>query len=529
MIDFRKIYKHPKEWSLYKDMTVTAWRVAILACLGAMVFGYDTAWWSGVLGMPAFTSRFGVYNPATKKYVISAPLTSSGSGIPTAGRILGSIATPYIADWLGRRWTMLVMSILFIAAIIVEVTSKSFWQIVIGRFFNYIPMGMAGALVPVYQAECAPPSTRGALITIFTWFVDLGALIASCIVFSTHTWRGEGAYKYVMGIQMAFPLLIIAALPFIPETPRFLCMKGRREEAITVMKTLRRSDEQAIQEIDEIEASLERKVETGAWIDLVRGSNLRRTIISITIPSIEAWQGQSFMGNYLVVFLISLGATNQYMLSTLLQAVLLICVTLTFWMSDHIGRRPLLLFGSATMWITFFIVSAVSGHDTTGISDTRKQVAVGMLFIWAIAYASTYQPVGYLAPAETPTTKLRSKTAGVAYFCQQCGGLIVTFVAPYMQNAGYGNMGPYIGFFFGGISFLGLVFVYFCYPEVKGLSVEELDVLFDKRLPTREFGKVPRGTHAVAELIEGHPKEGSLSDAEKAVDDKAAGVTVSKV
>ncbi|KAF2001830.1 general substrate transporter [Amniculicola lignicola CBS 123094] len=489
MANSKAFFTHPREWSLYRDMTFAAWRVALLASIGAMVFGYDTAWWSGVLGMPAFTSRYGTYNAATKKYALSSALTSSGSGIPTAGRIIGSIATPYIADNIGRRWCMMVMAILFIASIIVEVTAKSYWQIVFGRFFNYIPMGIAGALVPVYQAECAPASTRGGLVTMFTWFVDFGALIASCIVFSTHSWTGEGAYKYVMGIQMLFPIMILVALPFIPESPRFLCMKGRREEALSVMKMLRKDEQTAENEITDIESSLEKHVDTGSWLDLVRGSNLRRTIISVTIPTVEAWQGQSFMGNYLVLFLMSLGATNQYLLSTMLQAVLLISVTLTFWMSDHLGRRPLLLFGSATMWITFFIVSGVSGHDTTNTSDQRKQVAVGMLFIWAIAYACTYQPVGYLAPAEIPTTKLRSKTAGVAYFFQQCGGLIVTFVAPYMQDPRYGNMGPYIGFFFGGISFLGLVFVFFCFPEAKGLSIEQLDELFETRLPTREFSK----------------------------------------
>jgi hypothetical protein len=78
MANTKTIFKHPREWSLYKDMTAAAWRVAILACLGAMVFGYDTAWWSGVLGMPAFTSRYGTYNPVTKKYALSSSLTSSG-------------------------------------------------------------------------------------------------------------------------------------------------------------------------------------------------------------------------------------------------------------------------------------------------------------------------------------------------------------------------------------------------------------------------------------------------------------------
>ena len=102
----------------------------------------------------------------------------------------------------------------------------------------------------------------------------------------------------VMCIQVVFPVLIILALPFIPETPRFLCMKGKHEEALKVMKMLRRDEKQAENEIMDIKATLERKVETGSWMDLVRGSNLRRTIISITIPSIEAWQGQSFMVSY---------------------------------------------------------------------------------------------------------------------------------------------------------------------------------------------------------------------------------------
>jgi hypothetical protein len=98
-----------------------------------------------------------------------------------------------------------------------------------------------------------------------------------------------------MGIQMLFPLLIIAALPFIPETPRYLCMKGKHDEALKIMKALRKDDETAEAEIADIQASLNRKVEAGSWLDLVRGSNLRRTIIAITIPMIEAWQGQSFM------------------------------------------------------------------------------------------------------------------------------------------------------------------------------------------------------------------------------------------
>jgi MFS family permease len=145
------------------------------------------------------------------------------------------------------------------------------------------------------------------------------------------------------------------------------------------------------------------------------------------------------MGNYLIVFLIALGQKNQYLLALLLQAVILIMVTFTFWAPDKLGRRPILLTGTIIMFITMFTVAGVSGHNATHISDIRKQVAVGMLFIWAITYACTWQTLAFIAPAEIPTQKLRSKTGGIAYFSQQCGGLVITFAAPYMQSASYGN------------------------------------------------------------------------------------------
>lgn len=113
-------------------------------------------------------------------------------------------------------------------------------------------MGIAGALVPVYQAVCAPAAVCGSLVTVYTWFCDAGALTASGIVFSTHAKSGPAAYKTVMGVQLIFPILLFAALPWIPETPLWLCMKGRRDEALSVLKTLRASDEIAEMEINDV-------------------------------------------------------------------------------------------------------------------------------------------------------------------------------------------------------------------------------------------------------------------------------------
>lgn len=385
-------------------------------------------------------------------------------------------------------------------------------------------MGMAGALVPVYMAEISPASCRGSMITVFTWTCDFGAILAAIIVYNTHALKTDAAYKIVMGVQMIFPVALLAAIPWIPETPRWLCMKDRRQEALSILKQLRTSDKIAEEEMRDVDASLEMHTDDGKWIDLFKGTNLRRTIIAVTLPTIEAWQGQSFMGNYLIIFLISLGVTNQYLLSLLLQAVIIIMVTLTFWAPDRIGRRPMLLTGCVVMFVSMYVTAGVSGHDTSTTSVERKQVAVGMLFIWAITYACTWQTLAFIAPAEIPTTKLRTKTGGIAYFTQQTGGLIITFIAPYMQNVGYGNMGPYIGFFFGAFSFMGIIFVWFCYPETKGASIEELDLFFEQKLPTRQFGKAIRGEH----LIQNYVIDGHAKDVEMGIENKS-GATVTSM
>jgi hypothetical protein len=90
-----------------------------------------------------------------------------------------------------------------------------------------------------------------------------------------------------------------------------------------------------------------------------------------------------------------------------------------------------------------------------------------MLFIWALTYACTRQILAFIAPAEIPTTKLKTKAGGIACFTQQTGGLVITFISPYMQNAGYGNIEPYIEFFFGAFSLVWIVFVWFAIPKLR--------------------------------------------------------------
>lgn len=371
----------------------------------------------------------------------------------------------------------------------------------LGRLVNAVPIGIAATLIPVYQSEYAPATCRGSLISIYTWFIDAGAVTATGVIYHTYAKTDTGAWKIVMGLQMIFAILILATLPMIPESPRWLCMKGRRDEALAVLQSLRTTEETAELELLDIEAALEVHNNDSSWADLFRGANLRRTIISVAIPVIEAWQGLSFIGNYLVVFFISLGSTNVYELVLLINSCLLITITFFFWAPDYFGRRGMLMFGSLVMFISIFTTAGVAGHDASNVGKTRQTVAVAMLFIWAIVYSSTWANLTWVTIAEISTTKLKAKTNGMAYFAQSASSLVITFVSPYMQDSGYGNMGPYIGFFFGSFSFIGFLFVYFCFPETKGASIEDLDMFFEQKLSIKDFGNAPRGAHEIQGIV----------------------------
>lgn len=485
-----KAFTAPNQWPLWRDMTAKGYAVAFMSCFGAILYGYDISWWSSVLGMPEFVLRFGSYNSVTDTHAISPNLQSAGSAIPYATQFVGSLLTPVISDRWGRRVAMIIMASLYLVAVIIEVTSNSYWQVIGGRIINAIPLGMGASLLPMYQAECAPASCRGALVSIYTWFVDIGAVLATGIIYNTYARTDSGAYKIPMGIQGIFPLMILVAVWFVPESPRYLCMKGRDDEALGVLTSLRIDSTTAETELLEIQNGLRIHKEDAAWKDLFTGTNLRRTAIAVLIPVLEAWAGLSFIGNYLVVFFQSLGSSySVYQLVVLINSVLLITLTCFFWAPDYFGRRTLLLIGSGVMGSCMYLGAGLGSKTPADVSQSRQTAVIAFLFIWSIVYSSTWANLTWLTMAEIPTTKLKAKTTGLGFACSTISSIIITTVSPYMQDVGYGGWGPYILFFFGSFSFVGFIFIWFFYPEVKGLTIEQLDVFFDERLSIAEFEK----------------------------------------
>lgn len=190
------------------------------------------------------------------------------------------------------------------------------------------------------------------------------------------------------------------------------------------------------------------------------------------------------MSNYTVTFLQDVGIPNVYEVTVLLIFVNMMASGFAFYFADKIGRRYLLLGAGLIMAICMFAFAGVTGY---GDIEKSRKGALSVLFIWQFFQAVGWSSCVWMITAEVPTLQLREKTITIATFSGFVVGVLSTYIAPFMQDAGYGNLEGKVGFVWGSFSWVAVVWVFLMVPEVKGRSLEELDELFGKRISTFKF------------------------------------------
>lgn len=204
----------------------------------------------------------------------------------------------------------------------------------------------------------------------------------------------------------------------------------------------------------------------------------------------------------------------------------LVSAGLTFYLADRFGRRPLMIFGATIETAAMLVVGGLAGVAGAKTS-AEKSGALAALFIWLGVQAFAWGSCVWITSAEVGTLQLREKTITLATFFGFCASIFITYVSPYIQNAGYGNLQGNIGFVWAGTSFLSLLFVFFYLPELKGRSLEELDEMFQKKVGVFKFKKFQtEGVGAQIRIIEGKmPVVGDEESDQGSVAKDMAGVT----
>lgn len=510
-------------------VTLKAYLLCGFAAFGGIFFGYDTGWMSGVLGMPYFIT---MYTGIPYDYDLGRPIgvSSTEFGLPSStkslmtsilscGTFFGALIAGDIADFIGRRPTIIIGCLVFCVGAILEIISTNQEALfVMGRLVSGGGVGFISAIIILYMAEVAPKSIRGALISGYQFCITLGILLANCVCYATANRNDTGSYRIPVGIQFLWALILGIGLFILPESPRYHVMKGQIDLAAKDLSQVRGQpvDSDYIKdELAEIVANHEYEMQQipqtsylGSWLACFQGqlhkgnSNLRRTLMGAGMQMMQQLTGINFIFYFGTTFFQQLGTiSNPFFISLVTTLVNVLSTPVSFWAVEKLGRRILLIYGGVGMIVAQFVVAIVgvtAGRPEVG-NDMAVKVMIAFICIYIFCFASTWGPVGWVIVGECFPIPIRSRGVGIATASNWFWNCIIAVITPYTvgNSPGSANLGPRVFFIWGSLCIASLLFAYFLVPEMKGLTLEQIDMMLAEVSPRRSAKWRPETTYAL--------------------------------
>ncbi|ORY61409.1 MFS sugar transporter-like protein [Pseudomassariella vexata] len=487
------------------------------AAIGGGLFGFDISSMSGVLGTQAYIRYFD--NPVSYR---QGGITAS---MP-AGSLVGSLLSSFIADRWSRKVAIQVSCVIWIIGSIIQCAAQNVGMLCAGRVIAGLCVGIASAIVPVYQSEIAPKEIRGRVVSLQQWAITWGILIQFFIQYGAAQVGGgsndpnqpTSAFRIPWGVQMVPAFILLVGLFFFPYSPRWLASKDRWEDAIKVLAHLHGNGDvnhpKVLAEYQEIEDALrfEREEAVSSFAALVKPRIFRRVVLGM---SIQMWS--QLCGRYYIVYIMQ-GANIASPLATAsIQYVINVVLTLpAILYLDKFGRRPALIVGSFLMMTFLFIsgaLQAVHGQPNvppirneensaiTWIVYNKKSVSSGIVacsYLFVATFATTWGPTSWTYPAEIFPSKVRAKAVSLSTAANWFWNMILAFgVPPLLWNI---NWKMYMIF----AAFNGAAFIHMSLlaPETKGYTLEEMDDVFDSGRPAWKTHKKESRLDQLAKDIE---------------------------
>lgn len=454
--------------------------VGLFASFAGILYGFDTGTISGILAMSHVKATF----PANKVDFTSSEKSLIVS-ILSVGTFFGALAAPFISDKFGRKWTIIISSlVVFNLGIILQCASTSIPLLCAGRCIAGLGVGLISAVVPAYQAETTPKWIRGAVVSCYQFAITIGLLLASCVNQGTHNIKSSASYRIPIGIQFVFSLILGGGMFFLPETPRFFISREDEVKAKDSLRRLRRlpiDNQDLIEEYEEIKYAYEfEKLAGGAtWAHVFSSKNrqLRRLIMGMTIQALQQLTGINFIFYFGTTFFQRAGIQNAFVTSLATNIVNMGMSIPGILLVEIIGRRKLLMSGSVVMSVSQIIV-AIVGVASSG--KAANQCLVGFTCIFIAGFAATWGPLCWAVVSETYSLNVRQKSIALCSASNWLFNWAIAYATPYMVDPGKGNanLGSKVFFIWGGCNAIGGIFVYTMVFESKGLSLEEVDEMY---------------------------------------------------
>lgn len=287
------------------------------------------------------------------------------------------------------------------------------------------------------SAELAVPSIRGAIMTLSSVTIGIAGVIASGVNYGTYAIQSSLAWRLPMGLQLIGPCLIIVAVFFVMESPTFYLIKSDDERAKESLRKVRQgyTDAEIETELENMrhQNALRATEQTVSMLDIFRGANLRRTILSSSFVIITQLSGLAFATTYAAIFFVQIGNTNAFLM--------VLALSILEWggactgqvLIEVLGRRRQALFATSVLFVLDLAVGGLGFAPATNKEATTAIAALCLVFGFFIA--ATMSPLQWCAVAEFPTARLRNTTTAYALLNSNLATLAISYVLPYITNA----------------------------------------------------------------------------------------------
>ena len=457
--------------------------LSIVAAIGGILFGYDTAVISGTTDI--VSAQFGLDELATGWYV----------GCALIGSIIGVLCAGMLSDGIGRKKTMLIAALMFSISAIGCAVSADFTQLVVFRMIGGFGIGVVSIVSPVYISEVAVAEKRGTLVSLYQLAITVGFLLAYLVnylvlkgadqslaeadaavrdaeplgarMFNSEYWRG------MLGYETLPDLLFLAVVFFIPESPRWLIVKGRADRASLILQRIYGTPAEAEKQLEATRASIAGEVKS-EWKTLLEPGILTAVVAGSCIAILGQFMGVNAVLYYGPSIFKDAGFEDPLFSTVLVGLVNMLTTVVALLIIDRVGRKNLVWWGVGGMILCLVMIGLYFLPATN--LPTGFMLAFFLLYVFCTAISIS--AVVFVLLSEMYPNRVRGLAMSVAGFALWVGTYLIGQLTPWMLK----NLTPAGTFFLFAFMCLPYLFIMWKWiPETTGKTLEEIEDHWKKR------------------------------------------------
>ena len=448
--------------------------LSVVAALGGFLFGYDTAVISGTIAQ------------VTQLFQLDALQQGWYVGCALVGSIIGVLFAGILSDKLGRKLTMVISAILFSASALGCALCTDFTQLVVYRIIGGVGIGVVSIVSPLYISEVSVAQYRGRLVSLYQLAVTVGFLGAYLVNYQLLAWSESGAllgvpllnkifitevWRGMLGMETLPAILFFIIIFFIPESPRWLIVRGQERKAINILERIYNSITEATNQLKETQSVLTAET-SSEWSLLMKPGILKAVIIGVCIAILGQFMGVNAVLYYGPSIFENAGLSggDSLFYQVLVGLVNTLTTVLALVIIDKVGRKKLVYYGVSGMVLSLVLIGLYFLFgDSLGVSSLFLLV---FFLFYVFCCAVSICAVVFVLLSEMYPTKVRGLAMSIAGFALWIGTYLIGQLTPWMLQ----NLTPAGTFFLFAVMCVPyMLIVWKLVPETTGKSLEEIE------------------------------------------------------